>query len=156
MKYVIPFLCVICAALAGCTGFEDGPALSFKATEKQIANDWTVDEALLLNTDITDRYTSDVITFEEAKGFNYLDASRIVSFPPFTSTDTVAALGNGRWDFLDKNNMIELLYTFTFRDQYDTTIIYAEERYEQWEIQRLTSEELWLRNDSVSLKLSPN
>lgn len=155
MKYLIPILLIL-APLAGCTGFEDGPSISFKAPEKIMANKWAVREAVIRSTDITADYASDFLEFEELGNFTYDESARIVSFPPFTRKDTISLRGTGTWSFLDgKTDQIELLYGFTYKDLYDPEIEYKEERYERWDIQRLTAEEFWIKNDSISLKLEP-
>ena len=154
MKYALSFIAAL-FLLTGCTTFEDGPTFDFVAAQKRLANDWAVREAIIRNNDITANYASDVITFEELGNFSYLDAARTITSPPFTQSETLSALGNGTWNFLDGKNQIELLYRFVFKDLYDPNIVYEEEHYEQWEILRLTADELWLRGDSISLKLEP-
>lgn len=154
MKYVFPIILIL-LSLASCTGFEDGPSISFTAPETLMANEWAVREAIKRSDDITAEYASDVLTFEELGTFSYLESARIISNPPFTQSDTLSLLGTGTWDFLNGNDQIELLYNFTYKDLFDPNIVYEEERYEQWEILRLTETEFWLRNDSISLKLEP-
>jgi hypothetical protein len=155
MKYVFPFILIL-LALSGCTGFEDGPRISFTDPATIIANEWSVREAIQGGVEITAQYAGDVLKFEEQGAFSYQESSRIITSPPFTRRDTIQILGIGTWDFLKKKDEIELLYTFEFQDLYDPeNVTYVEERYEQWEIQRLTEDEFWIRNDSVSLRLEP-
>ncbi|MEZ4685231.1 MAG: hypothetical protein R3B47_03960 [Bacteroidia bacterium] len=130
MKYVFPFILIL-LTLAGCTGFEDGPKISFADPATIIANEWAVREAIKRGTDITAEYASDVLTFEEQGAFSYLETSRIVTNPPFTRRDTITVIGTGSWDFLDGKDEIEILYKFEFKDLYDPeNITYTEERYE--------------------------
>ncbi|MEM6263848.1 MAG: hypothetical protein AAGI38_15145 [Bacteroidota bacterium] len=140
---------------AACTGLEDGPAISFTKAEEKIAGTWFIEEAVLNNVEVTEAFTGDILTFDEEGVFSRLDASRVVSFPPFFVIDTVESIGRGDWDFLENKRNIELFYTYLYRDEIDTTILFREEVYEQWEITRLTEDEFWVKNDSVSLKFEP-
>ncbi|MFK7970648.1 MAG: hypothetical protein AB8F95_09780 [Bacteroidia bacterium] len=154
MKYVLPILLIV-SSLVSCTGFESGPAISFKAAAKNMNNTWAVSEAIMNGTDVTATYASDVITFEELGAYSYLESAKIITSPPFTKSDTIPILGVGTWNFLDANNQIEVLYRFSYKDLFDPEIMYDAEIYEQWEITRLTAEEFWLRSESLSLKLEP-
>jgi hypothetical protein len=154
MKYVFPFILIL-LTLAGCTGFEDGPRISFTDPATIMANEWSVREAIKNGNDITAEYASDILTFGAQGDFSYLESSRVITSPPFTRRDTIIVLGTGTWDFLNGNDELEILYSFEYEDLYDNTIKYRHEVYEQWEISRLTEEEFWLRSDSVSLRLEP-
>lgn len=154
MKYVFPFILIL-LTLAGCTGFEDGPKISFTDSATIMANEWSVREAIKNGTDITAEYSSDVLTFDAQGAFSYLESARIVTSPPFTRRDTILVLGVGTWNFFNGNDEIEILYKFEYNDLYDTNLTYTHEVYEQWEIRRLTEEEFWLRSDSISLRLEP-
>ncbi len=152
---VLPLVMCAFLGLNSCTGFEDGPSISFKDSAKQMARTWRIKEAVLNNTDITTRFNSDFLSFEEDGEFSILDAVRTVNFPPFGRPDTLTVLGKGNWDFLDEDYRIEWNYTFFYQDSYDQTIFFQEDFYEQWTITRLTEEEFWMKNDSMSMKLEP-
>jgi hypothetical protein len=150
--FLLPLLAL---TFSSCTGYEDGPAVSFTSPNKKMAGTWSFKEVIKNAVEITPQYTDDFVTFEEDGGFSSLDAERVVSLPPFNSPDTLPVLGRGSWDFLDKNNRIELFYTYNYQDNFDPDLFYQEEMYEQWTILRLTEEEFWLENDSMRYKLVP-
>ena len=146
------FLLVLGFTFQGCTGYDDGPAISFRSEETKLANTWRIQGASLRGIEITDVYTDDFYRFKEGGDFERLDAAKLISVPPFTQDTIVTESGIGSWQFLKKNKL-EILYTYTIPDPYDSDISYTEEHYEVWEIDRLTQEELWLRNDSLTFKM---
>jgi hypothetical protein len=159
MKYrstlLIGLLAFSLLVIFGCTGYNDGPAVSFMAPAKKMARTWAFQEVILYQTEVTANYAGDFMEFEEDGGYSVLDAERVLSFPPFTVSDTLPVLGRGDWDFLDKKNRIELFFTYNYQDQFVDTLFYQEEMYQQWTITRLTEEEFWLENDSMRVKLEP-
>jgi hypothetical protein len=159
MKYrstlLIRLLAFSLLAIYSCTGYNDGPTLSFVAPAKKMARTWQFQEVILYQTEVTANYAGDFIEFEEDGGFSSLDAERIISFPPFTISDTLPVLGRGEWDFLDKKNRLEMFFTYNYQDQFVDTLFYQEEMYQQWTITRLTEEEFWMENDSMRVKLLP-
>lgn len=136
----------------GCTGFAEGPAVSLRSTLSKISTTWEVKEAALNGDDITAQYKDDFFEFKEDGDYKTLDAARLVSLPPYTDDEEVAMIGEGEWNLLDRN-LLELLYTYEYTDPYNNTVRYSEPVYERWEIARLTEDRLWLRNDSMLLKL---
>lgn len=159
-KSITQWLSLFCVlAILGfiqaCTGYNDGPNISFSNPEKKMANKWKISEAVLNTHDVTERYAEDFFAFEEDGDFSYLDQARILSFPPFTQSDTLPVLGLGTWAFLEKKNHIEFLYLFNYQDPLNPDTRYEEEIYQQWTITRLTEEEFWIKNDSMSFKLEP-
>ncbi len=159
MKYrstlLIGLLAFSLLAIYSCTGYNDGPVMSFVAPAKKMARTWSFKEVILYQTEVTHEYAADFMEFEEDGGYSILDAERVVSLPPFTRPDTLPVLGRGDWDFLDKKNRIELFFTFNYQDNYNDTLFYQDEQYQQWTITRLTEEEFWLENDSLRVKLVP-
>ena len=139
-------------AQSACTGFAEGPAVSFTSTTKKLSTVWQVKEAALHGVDITQTFKSDFFDFKDDGEYMRLDASRLVSLPPFTQDTLVSMIGEGEWNLLDKNTL-ELLYQYEFPDTYNPDVRYLEEQYERWEIARLTEDRLWLRNDSMLLKM---
>lgn len=159
MKYrstlLIGLLAFSLLVIFGCTGYNDGPSLSFVAPAKKMARTWSFQEVILYQTEVTAAYADDFMEFEEDGGYSVLDAERVISFPPFTISDTIPVLGRGDWDFLDKKNRIELFFTYNYQDSFVDTLFYQDEQYQQWTITRLTEEEFWLENDSMRVKLKP-
>ena len=138
--------------LQGCTGYDDGPLISFRSEEAKIANAWRIQGASLRGVEVTVDYNGDFYRFQEGGTFQRLDAAKFVSYPPFTQDATITANATGTWKFL-KDNKIEIFYAFIIPDPYDSDVSYREEHYEVWQIDRLTPEELWLRNDSLTFKM---
>jgi len=159
MKYrstfFIGLIVIFLLSVFGCTGYTDGPTISFTAPAEKMARKWAFQEVLLFSTEITPEFKDDFMEFEVDGGYSTLDASRVISFPPFTESDTIPVLGRGDWDFLDKKNRIELFFTYNYQDNFVDTLFYKDEQYQQWTITRLTEEEFWLENDSMSVKLQP-
>lgn len=145
---------ILILGLAGsaCTGFAEGPALSFVSTSKKLSTVWQVKEAALHGVDITETFKSDFFDFREDGDYKRLDATRSISLPPYTQDTFVSMIGEGEWNLLDKNTL-ELFYEYEFPDTYNSNFRYTEELYERWEIARLTEDRLWLRNDSMLLKM---
>lgn len=153
--YLLAIAFVIMSMLGqSCTGYEDGPSVNFTSAEKKISSTWRVKEASLNEIDITGQFSDDFFAFEEDRTYKYFDAFRLVSEPPFTQDTLMPLNGLGEWQFVDGTKQVELLYTFSFKDPYNPDIRYNENVNELWTIQRLTSEELWLKNDSVFMKLT--
>ncbi len=147
---ILPLILLL--GLQGCTGYDDGPLISFRAEATKIANTWRIQDASLRGAEVTANYDGDFYRFEEEGGFQRLDAAKFISIAPFTQDATVTANATGTWKFL-KDNKIEIFYAFIIPDPYDSDVSYREEHYEVWEIDRLTPEELWMRNDSLTFKM---
>ncbi|MEO0472110.1 MAG: hypothetical protein AAF206_20965 [Bacteroidota bacterium] len=137
---------------SSCNRFEDGPGISFQSAVNRISNTWRVKEAALNGADITPQFESDFFTFDDNGVFETLDAARLIHLPPYTQDTIIPTKGEGEWDFVDRSH-IEILYNYRFRDPYNTSVNYVDERYEFWEVTRLSADELWLRNDSVLMKM---
>ncbi len=139
-------------ALLGCTGYPDGPAISFRHTGELIATTWQVKDAIRDNQDISAGYRGDYQTFRDNGDFRYFDAERLISLPPFTQDTTIALVGVGEWAFVNGNSQVELFYAFEYEDPYNPDVIYREEVNQLWDIARLAIGELWLQDDSTLLK----
>ena len=67
MKKLFIVLLVITTGFYACTGYEDGPAISFRSTSKLLIRAWNVDQFLVDGVDSTQRYYDScgcVIQFE--------------------------------------------------------------------------------------------
>lgn len=143
---------ILAFGLQACTGYDDGPSISFRSEAVKIANTWRIQAASLRGVEVTANYEGDFYRFQEEGEFDRLDAAKFISVPPFTQDTIVTETAIGSWQFL-KDNKIEILYAYIIPDPYDSDITYREEHYEVWQIDRLTPEELWLRNDSLTFKM---
>lgn len=138
--------------LVGCTGYPDGPAISFRSADELISTTWQIKDAISNNTDISAGFGGDYVTFRDGGDYRYFDGARTISLPPFTQDTTIAVEGVGEWRFVDGNSKVELFYAFEFEDPYNSDVTYREELNELWTIARLAEGELWLEDDSVLLK----
>ncbi len=148
------FLITTLIGLSACTQFSDGPKLSLRSTKSKLANTWQMKEAVKNGVEITEQYKNGFFVFTESGDFATVDLKRMVQLPPFTQDTLLPVLANGKWGLLDANRM-EILYAYTFVDPYNTSVTYNQEVYEEWDILRLTTSELWIRNDSMRFKLIP-
>ncbi|MEM7654726.1 MAG: hypothetical protein AAF399_01245 [Bacteroidota bacterium] len=159
MKHFFPYLLsvvflLVSLFLGSCTGYPDGPSVSFTSALTKISTTWRVKQAVLNNTeDVTTDYETEYFKFDEDGEFETLEARYQISLPPFTQDTIIPAIGSGTWRFLEEETMVELLYGYRFRDPYNSDIFYTEEQNERYEIRRLAEDELWLSNDSLFLKL---
>ena len=145
----------LAAILVGCTRYEEGPSFSLRSATKKIANTWRVKEAVKNNIEITSLYAGGYLSFTQEGRFTELDTRRVIHLPPFTHDTIIPVAADGRWTFLSDPTELELLFTFRFTDPYNINVVYNKEVNEQWKITRLTPEDLWMRNDSMSMKLVP-
>jgi|GEM_PF-3116350 len=144
---------VIIMGIAGCRTFDQGPRVSFKKAEERVANTWIVKEAVQNNVEITDRFDGGFLTFEVNRDFIILDVDWEVTIPPFGQDTVLTIGGGGTWDFLSDKNRIEILYTINYQDPYDANVNYTEETYQQWEIEKLYEDEMWLRSTELNMTL---
>jgi len=143
---------------AACHSYEEGPQFTLKNQEKLLTSVdyWTVKEVVKnQQQEITDQYKLDYIDFGVESDFRAYDNSYVISQPPFTRDTTLERIGRGTWRCLKEKNRLEMIYSFQAQDRYNDSIFYTEERYEQWTILRLTETELWLENDSIRIKYTP-
>ena len=141
------------ALLTACTGYDEGPAINFTSAEKKLADTWRIAEATQNGQDVTARYAEDYMEFSEEGDFLYFESQYAISLPPFTQDTVVGLVGQGTWQFVEQKQALELLYSFRYPDFYNLNYSYDVTRNEYWEILRLFEDELWLKNDSVTLKL---
>ncbi|WNJ16502.1 hypothetical protein [Pontibacter sp. G13] len=139
--------------VSGCTGYPDGPAISFQSATSKISTTWRIDEASVNGEEITDQFEGDFLKFEEDGDFQVFDNHFMVSLPPFSQDSAVSMLGFGNWEFLDGSKYVELLYDFRVQDPYNQTVIYEQNINQVWQVTRLSDDQLWLSNDSTLLKL---
>ncbi|MFK7920907.1 MAG: hypothetical protein AB8H47_03075 [Bacteroidia bacterium] len=153
-KILFPAIALVLLAMAAtaCTGFADGPNISFQSTTTKLATTWEVKEAARDGVDVTSEFQGDNFEFKTNGVYQTLDAAKMISSPPFTRDTIIPLQGIGEWNLLSKNEL-ELLYSFQFRDIYNNDVIYKEEFYERWEIARLSEEQLWLRNENTLIKM---
>ncbi|MCB0840012.1 MAG: hypothetical protein KDD63_18895 [Bacteroidetes bacterium] len=150
---LVGIMAIAAWAMTGCTGYPDGPGVSFKSAQSKITTTWRIQDASLKGNEITSEYTDDFLQFNSNGEFQYFDANRQIRIPPFTQDTIMPIEGLGQWEFLDGNKQVELFYTFEFVDPYNSDIIYSEDINERWDITRLADGELWMRKGDLFLKL---
>ena len=150
---LVGFFAISAWLISGCTGYPDGPGVSLTSAESKITTTWRIQDASLNGTEITDQFTEDFFKFDNDGEFQYFDANRLISIPPFTQDTLMPLEGVGTWEFVDGKKQVELLYNFQFKDPYNSEILYSEDINERWEITRLAEGELWMRNGDMFLKL---
>ncbi len=156
MKCSAPLIWILSLALVGvtaCTGYPDGPAISFRPADELLVTTWKVKDAIRDNQDISARYEGDFQTFLADGQYLYFDSARTISLPPFTQDTTIFLQGTGEWRFVNGKSQIELLYAFEFEDPYNSDVTYREEINSLWTVARLAAGELWLEDDSTLLRL---
>lgn len=147
------FLGAILMYMVGCTGYNDGPAISFAAAENKLVNTWGIDEATRNGSDISAEYAEELFRFQENGDFERLERTLIIDIPP-AGRSVESDLGEGSWFFRNNKSQVEVIYTYTFSDPINAAVQYQRTQNELWTIDRLTPEELWLSDDSTSLKMS--
>ena len=155
MKHSLLYLAlpaVLFLALStGCSKYPDGQA-SLRSATSRIATTWDIKSASLDGTDITDEFEGEFFEFEEDGSFRRLETDFLISVPPFSQDTIVNVVGTGEWTFIEDETQVELFYTYTFRDPYNSSILYNQEVNERWEIRRLAADELWLRRGNLFIR----
>ncbi len=147
-------LLVIAISLTGCTGYPEGPQVSFQNQTDLLATTWRVRQALRNgDTDITEQYEGEFFQFEDDGAFRKLENGYRVSLPPYTQDTTFNAIATGDWLFRSDGRQIELLYLITVQDPYNPSVRYNEVFNELWTIDRLAEGELKLSDDSTVLRM---
>lgn len=145
---------LLAVGFVGCTGYPDGPAVSFKNQTELLSTTWRVRQAIRNgDTDITDQYEGEFFEFGEDGSFRTIKVGYTRSIPPFTRDTTFNPIAAGEWQYRNDVTQVELLYRIQFADPYDPSILYVETFNELWTIARLAEGELWLRDDSTELKM---
>jgi hypothetical protein len=139
-------------SLMGCTGYPDGPAVSLSAAEEKLLNTWVIEEAERNGMDVTDAYREDFFRFEAEGAFARQEGRFVVDVPPGAS-QVGEKLGRGEWVFRNEGTQVELLYQFRFDDPSNPSVEYLRNINELWDIRRLSRQELWLADDSTTLKM---
>jgi hypothetical protein len=151
---LLAVLLVITMSLLSCTGYPDGPRISFQNQTDLLSTTWRVRQALRNGEiDITDQYEGEFFEFEDDGAFRKLEKGYTVSLPPYTQDTTFNAIAPGEWQFRSGGTEIELLYLIRTQDPYNPAVRYTEVFNELWTIQRLAEGELTLSDDSTVLRL---
>lgn len=158
MRLTLPYLLVLalgaCLLLSvACTPYPEGPRISFQSALNKISSSWQVREASLNGVDITAEYDGEFYSFDEDGDFQRLEKTFQITIPPFSQDTILPIVGQGEWAFVNNNEEVEWLYDFTYRDPYNSDVRYTEQFNERWRIDRLADGELWLRNDSMTLRM---
>jgi hypothetical protein len=156
MNRTLALLAVILFAvsLIGCTGYPDGPSVSFKNQTDLLSTTWRVRQAIRNgDIDIRDQYEGEFFQFDDNGGFRTLEVGYTVSIPPYTRDTTFNAIAVGEWQYRNDRSQLELLYRIQVYDPYNPGIVYLETFNRLWRIDRLAEGELWLSDDSTQLKM---
>lgn len=158
MRLTLPYLLLLALGAGmllsvACTPYPEGPRVSFQSALSKISSSWQVREASLNGVDITSEYDGEFFSFDEDGDFQRLEKTFLITLPPFSQDTIVPIVGEGEWEFVNNNEEVEWLFSYTFRDPYNSDVRYSEEINERWMIDRLADGELWLRNDSMTLRM---
>lgn len=119
--------------MTSCEKYEDGPAISLTPRKERVANTWIISYALEDGENVSSQYDQYEL-YLTADGDAQLDAS-------YTSFGiTYSAASDGTWIFSNDEKNIK----FDFEDD-------AQDG--EYEILRLSSNELWLKDISQNLEL---
>lgn len=143
---------LVLLTLISCTGYPDGPAISFRSAEVKLVNTWSISEATRNGVDISTDFAEEYYRFREDGNFERLESSFSIEIPP-NPAQTSSELASGEWYFRNDQSQLEVLYQFRFRDPINSSVEYVKTVNELWDIARLTQEELWLTDDSTILKM---
>jgi hypothetical protein len=116
----------------GCK-YEEGPAISLRTKKARMENTWNIEKAMDDGEDVTDSYDNYTLRLDKT-GDASLTAS--YSYGPFAYTGTT----DGTWDFTNDKNDLKLDFEDDDADM-------------EFQILKLTNEELWLREKGEDLEL---
>jgi len=116
-------------SMTGCKKYEEGPALSLKSKKGRVANKWKIDYAFDIddNQVVTSDYTGE--TWEFAKDGEWIER------------DNDVIDKSGTWDFISDKESIKITKDNNNIDYYD--------------ILKLKSKEMWLKDKDEELHLIP-
>lgn len=117
----------------GCKKYEDGPNISLIPRKDRVANTWIVEEAYADNQDVSDDYDQYEIYFT-----NDGDAELTAEYTLFSVDYTIET--DGTWEFTNNQENIRVDFE---NDDADA----------EYQILRLTSKELWLRQIGQEVEL---
>jgi hypothetical protein len=117
---------LLCIIAGGCKKYEDGPAISFTSKANRLFGYWQMEKWILNNVEQTAQYQ-----FQHKFGFAK-DGTYYYSFFDVGSGYTINFTGT--WQFRQQKNQLVLGLADPRNGM----------EYQVWEINRLTSEELWL------------
>ncbi len=135
MKKTIIITCIAALGFAGCK-YEEGPSISLTPKKERMENTWDIVSASDEGEDVSDSY--DNYTLVLAKDGDATLTAKY-SYGPFSYTGTT----NGTWEF--KNNKEDV--SFDFED---------DDADQDYQILKLTTDELWLREKGGDLELKLN
>ncbi|MPM02554.1 hypothetical protein SDC9_48803 [bioreactor metagenome] len=151
-------LALILFTVYSCTGFEDGPKISFRSTGKKLCSTkWKIETATKNNTDIT----ADVLSHFNFRlffgGAKDTYGGTIITELIIYNTDDNGGAGFGDWNFAtndvyssnydDSKIDVQLL---SFSGDTNTYYPFVKTQFIRYSIQRLTMKELWLQHtDSI-------
>jgi len=133
MKKTLIITAIIATMAVGCKKYDDGPVVSLVPKANRLDNTWEVDKAYDEGKEVTGSYNQYTLKLTKDGGAS-LTAK--YSYGPFIYEGTT----NGTWVF--KNSKEDIMLDFEDNDA-DAT----------YEILRLTSNELWLKEKAGTVEL---
>lgn len=133
MKKILIITTLIAFMAAGCSKYDEGPAVSFIPKKARLANYWKVDKAYDDGKDVTSSYDQYSLNLNKD---HTASLTAKYNYGPFTYEGTT----KGVWSFENKKEDLKLDFE---SDDADAT----------YQILRLSSDELWLRQRGGSVEL---
>ncbi len=108
-----------------CGKYPDGPSISFRTKKARLVNTWKVTEATDADDDITENTAGETLTIDKDGKWKRAGETKNGPVQEFTGT----------WELSNDKDILILTYD-------DATIVIPQ----QWKINRLKNDELWLEN----------
>ncbi|WP_123776060.1 hypothetical protein [Brumimicrobium aurantiacum] len=136
MKYILPILSVL-FVLTACSKYEEGPAFSLLTKKSRITGDWKTERKIDKEGDEEFYYTDQTI--------------RILKTGEYEVHQNKDIVIDGEWEFANDNNDFRITYELDENENSEEVL-----NIEEFEIIRLKSTELWLKDIyGVTIKYVP-
>jgi len=146
-KKLSPIQVMVAVAVlnTACSNLPEGPGFSFTSKDNRLSGTWTIDDIEDLDQEDP---LNNIETFEFEKEGDFESKFSDISYSYLGYDITISVEGEGEWEWNSDKTEIELDYTLTaqvsFFGQTQTT---TEQYSREFEVLRLTSEELILEDD---------
>lgn len=136
MKYILPILSVL-FVLTACSKYEEGPAFSLLTKKSRITGDWKTERKIDKEGDEEFYYTDQTI--------------RILKTGEYEVHQNKDIVIDGEWEFANDKNDFRITYELDENENSEEVL-----NIEEFEIIRLKSTELWLKDIyGVTIKYVP-
>jgi hypothetical protein len=153
MKKTILFLLIIAGIIVGCQKYEDGPYVSFRSKFGRLCNGgvWRMEYFGVSGIDSTEGIINSTANLSYLFNFDIKrPAMKLWAFNDSLpdKIDSSTAIYTGYWNFADRYMNLELIIPndSTFTDTIPVLGPLHKEGIMDWEILRLSYEELWIDN----------